>query len=78
MLAQGQSSSAKTGGLEADVSSGLIFLKKKRKLKPRMRERFDKDRLHSIGQRGPERPRMARALQLVLKNTGSGSERTWV
>ena len=31
MLAQGQSSSAKRGGLAADVSSGLIFLKKKKK-----------------------------------------------
>ena len=31
MLAQGQSSSAKRGGLAADVSSGLIFLKKERK-----------------------------------------------
>ena len=30
MLAQGQSSSAKRGGLAADVSSWLIFLKKKR------------------------------------------------
>ena len=30
MLAQGQSSSAKVGGLAADVSSGLIFLKKKK------------------------------------------------
>ena len=29
MLAQGQSSSAKRGGSVADVSSGLIFLKKK-------------------------------------------------
>ena len=29
MLAQGQSSSAKRGGLVADVSSGLIFLQKK-------------------------------------------------
>ena len=29
MLAQGQSSSAKRGGLAVDVSSGLIFLKKK-------------------------------------------------
>ena len=28
MLARGQSSSAKRGGLVADVSSGLIFLKK--------------------------------------------------
>ena len=28
MLAQGQSSSAKRGGLVADVTSGLIFLKK--------------------------------------------------
>ena len=28
MVAQGQSSSAKGGGLAADVSSGLIFLKK--------------------------------------------------
>ena len=28
MLAKGQSSSAKRGGLAADVSSGLIFLKK--------------------------------------------------
>ena len=27
MLAQGQSSSAKRGGLAVDVSSGLIFLK---------------------------------------------------
>ena len=31
MLAQGQSSSAKRGELAADVSSGLIFLKKKKK-----------------------------------------------
>ena len=30
MLAQGQSSSAKRGGLVADVSSGLIFLKRKK------------------------------------------------
>ena len=29
MLAQGQSSSAKRGGLAEDVSSGLIFLKRK-------------------------------------------------
>ena len=29
MLAQGQSSSAKKGGLVADVNSGLIFLKTK-------------------------------------------------
>ena len=28
MLAQGQSSSARRGGLAADVRSGLIFLKK--------------------------------------------------
>ena len=34
MLAQGQSSSAKRGGLPADVSSGLIFLKKKKGLCP--------------------------------------------
>ena len=33
MLAQGQSSSAKRGGLAADVSSGLIFLKKQKKTK---------------------------------------------
>ena len=32
MLAQGQSSSAKRGGLVADVSSGLIFLKKEKKI----------------------------------------------
>ena len=31
MLAQGQSSSAKRGGLVADVCSGLIFLRKKQK-----------------------------------------------
>ena len=30
MLAQGQSSSAKIGGLAADVSSGLNVLKKKK------------------------------------------------
>ena len=30
MLAQGQFSSAKRGGLAADVNSGLIFLKKKK------------------------------------------------
>ena len=30
MVAQGQSSSAKRGGLAADVSSGLIFLQKKK------------------------------------------------
>ena len=34
MLAQGQPSSAKTGGLVADVSSGLIFLKKKKQAMP--------------------------------------------
>ena len=33
MLAQGQSSSAKRGRLAADVSSGLIFLKKKKEKK---------------------------------------------
>ena len=33
MLAQGQSSSGKRGGLAADVSSGLIFLKKTKKKK---------------------------------------------
>ena len=33
MLAQGPSPSAKRGGLAADVSSGLIFLKKKKKRK---------------------------------------------
>ena len=33
MLAQGQSSSAKRGGLAADVRSGLIVLKKKKKEK---------------------------------------------
>ena len=33
MLAQGQSSSAKRGGLAADVSSGLIFLKKEKEKK---------------------------------------------
>ena len=33
MLAQGQSSSAKRGGLMADVSSGLIFKKKKKERK---------------------------------------------
>ena len=32
MLAQGQSSSTKRGGLVADVSSGLTFLKKKKKI----------------------------------------------
>ena len=31
MLAQDRSSSAKRGGLAVDVSSGLIFLKKKEK-----------------------------------------------
>ena len=31
MLAQGQSSAVKGGGLAADVSSGLIFLKKEKK-----------------------------------------------
>ena len=31
MLAQGQSSSTKRGGLEADVSSALNFLKRKKK-----------------------------------------------
>ena len=35
MLAQGQSSSAKRGGLAVDVSSGLIFLTKKSVLKRR-------------------------------------------
>ena len=33
MLAQGQSSSAKRGGLAANVSSGLIFLKNKERKK---------------------------------------------
>ena len=39
MLAQGQSSSAKRGGLAADVSSGLIFLKKKKKRKGFLRSK---------------------------------------
>ena len=34
MLAQGQSSTAKRGRLVADVSSGLIFLKKKKNRNP--------------------------------------------
>ena len=34
MLAQGQSSSAKRGGLAADVSSGLMFLKNKKIWEP--------------------------------------------
>ena len=38
MLAQGQSSSAKRGGLAADVSSGLIFLKKRKRLKKKERK----------------------------------------
>ena len=32
MIAQGQSSSTKRGGLAADVSSMLIFLKKKKRI----------------------------------------------
>ena len=39
MLAQGQSSSAKRGGL-AEVSSGLIFLKKERKEKKEKKRIF--------------------------------------
>ena len=39
MLAQGQSSSAKRGGLVADVSSGLIFLLKKKKILGRRKGR---------------------------------------
>ena len=35
MLAQGQSSSAKRRGLAADVSSGLVFLKKNKKKNPK-------------------------------------------
>ena len=34
MLAQGQASSAKRGGLAADVSSGLIFLKRNKTNQP--------------------------------------------
>ena len=33
MLAQGQSSSAKRGGLDVDISSGLIFCRRKKKKK---------------------------------------------
>ena len=43
MLAQGQSSSAKRGGLAADVSSGLIFLKEKKK------EKLGKPRAGGVG-----------------------------
>ena len=39
MLAQGQASSAKIGGL-ADVNSGLVFLKKKKLKKKFVRSRF--------------------------------------
>ena len=39
MLAQGQSSSAKRGGLAADVSSGLIFLKRKKRKKQDLKVR---------------------------------------
>ena len=38
MLAQGQSSSAKTGGLAADVSSELIFLKKTKKTQTKTKQ----------------------------------------
>ena len=38
MLAQGQSSSAKRGGLAADVSLGLIFLKKILKVKKKFKK----------------------------------------
>ena len=45
MLAQGQSSSAKRGGLVTDVSSELIFLKKQRE-----------ERLSKVGDRGERVP----------------------
>ena len=36
-----QSSSAKRGGFVADVSSGLIFLKKKKKVKQELQKRIN-------------------------------------
>ena len=46
MLAQGQSSSAKGGELAVDVSLGLIFLKKKNKIKLRHLEKKGKKEKH--------------------------------
>ena len=44
MLAQGHPSSAKRGGLAADVSSGLIFLKKKEDSK--MGKPYKEEKIH--------------------------------
>ena len=51
MLAQGQFSSAKRGGLAADVSSGLIFLKKKKDMKGN-KEEYEKE---TVWRTKPER-----------------------
>ena len=59
MLAQGQSSSAKRGGLAA-VSSGLIFLKKKDKILPFVTTRKDLEgiTLSKINQREKDKYHM--------------------
>ena len=58
MLAQCQSSSAKRGGLAADVSSGLIFLKKKQKIEvegghtgKRRKDTYTEERQRQLGGR---------------------------
>ena len=49
MLAQGQSSSAKRGELAADVSSGLIFLKKKKAYRQTNQGDKDSDKQKGVG-----------------------------
>ena len=52
MLAQGQSSSAKRGGLAAAVSSGLLFLKKKEKENAQKWNKGKKEGKREGGKRG--------------------------
>ena len=53
MLAQGQSSSAKRGGLAADVTSGLIFLKKAQKPKNHYSKSFSVTNYFPAPNEGP-------------------------
>ena len=65
MLAQGQSSSAKRGGLAAEVSSGRIFLKNKKQKK-------------GFGQFGDKKTKEQERMEhMVLDFSAGESRRSW-
>ena len=67
MLAQGQSSLAKRGGLVADVSLGLIFLRKKKK-RP-MESKLSKEKKESmvrVGELVMDNEKMVRSVDFII------------